>query len=453
MLERFLAYIKKEQLFSPSNKILLSVSGGMDSVLMCYLFSKTGFYFGIAHCNYFLREKISEEENKFTNEISKFFDVPFYDTKFKTREIALERKQSIQEVARDLRYEWLEKIREENGYDYIATAHHLSDSIETFLFNFGRGGGIRALHGILPKVGKVIRPLLFLTKSEVEEYLTAYRIQWRHDASNDTDKYNRNKIRHHVVPVFKDIYPSFEEKAGETISHLREVEAIFDWSIRHFRSQLMQTNESNHRIDLKLLHSYPAPSTILYELMKDFNFHRNQITQILASQTGKQFYSNSHQAIIDRQALLIRPKPQKREVKYYDIDRFVSKFSFEEYQLHFEVLEQLPKVYSTDQNIAYLDYHQLQFPLRLRHWKKGDRFQPIGMQGKSKKLQDYFSDLKLNRFEKEAVWIVVSKGEIAWIIGHRLDERFKLKENSKKAVKITFITRGKDRFESPKNQM
>ncbi|MEM0991925.1 MAG: tRNA lysidine(34) synthetase TilS [Bacteroidota bacterium] len=438
MLRRFLAYIEKKQLLSPTDRVLLSVSGGMDSVLLCHLFAASPYRFGIAHCNYTLRGAASEAEEDFTRQLATQLQVPFYHTTFPTQSIAAERKQSIQEVARDLRYEWLEATRQTHDYDYIATAHHLSDSIETLLFNLGRGGGIRALHGIQPKSEKLLHPMLFATKTEIETYLIQQHIPWQHDASNDTDKYSRNKIRHQIVPVFRELYPSFEQKAGETIDYLNEVEAIFNWSIAYFKSQLLKTTNQGSEIDLALLHSYPAPNTILYELLKDFGFHSDQIQQILDSSTGSQFYSASHRAVLDRERLVIQALVAPTQATY-QIETFISHFSFESHVLKFELLDTPPQEFIHAKNIAYLDYDQLQFPLQLRHWQPGDRFQPIGMQGKSKKLQDYFSDLKLNRFAKAEVWLLLSGEQICWVVDYRLDERYKLSAETKNVLRIEWL--------------
>ncbi|MEL6943211.1 MAG: tRNA lysidine(34) synthetase TilS, partial [Bacteroidota bacterium] len=295
MLDQFLDFIRKKEIFEPQQRILLAVSGGIDSVLLCHLFQQAKLSFGIAHCNFTLRAEASDEDEQFVADLAKQLEASFHTIRFKTNTLAQERKQSIQEVARDLRYDWLEEVRQKEGYDFIATAHHLSDSIETALFNFGRGSGIRGLHGIQAKVGKIIRPLLFATKSQIEQYVKAEDLKWRHDASNDTDKYSRNKIRHYIIPAFQEIYPSFEQKAGETIEHLQSVEQILNWSIAYFKQQIWSEKGENSYINLGKLHSYPSPNTILFELIRTLGFHRNQIPKILSSTIGSQFFSATHE--------------------------------------------------------------------------------------------------------------------------------------------------------------
>jgi len=433
MLKAFLEFIEKKELFASQQHILLAVSGGIDSVLLCHLFHRAKLSFSIAHCNFTLRAEASDEDEQFVTNLAQRLNVPFYSIRFETAAIAKERRQSIQEVARDLRYEWLEQIRAENNYAFIATAHHLSDSIETALFNFGRGSGIRGLHGIQAKVGKVIRPLLFVTKSEIEQDAKEKGLSWRQDASNDTDKYSRNKIRHHIIPTFQEIYPTFEQKAGETIEHLQAVEQIFDWSIAHFKQQIWSGKGANSYIDLKKLHSYPSPKTILFELIRTLGFHRNQIPKMLICKTGSQFFSATHELLVDRNHLIIKEIISKYKEEFIISDS-TSSIHLEQLELNFQILSELPNTFSKNQNIAYFDYNKLNFPLKLRHWKTGDRFQPLGMNGKSKKLQDFFSDLKLNRFEKEQVWLLESAGDICWVVGYRMDDRFKLMEETQKIL-------------------
>ncbi|MEM8523543.1 MAG: tRNA lysidine(34) synthetase TilS [Bacteroidota bacterium] len=435
MLDKFLAYLKKKNLFTQEQPILLAVSGGVDSILLCHLFHRAKLSFGIAHCNFTLRGEESDKDEQFVSDLAQQVDVPFHSIRFETLKITQERKQSIQEVARNLRYDWLEQIRVKESYDFIATAHHLSDSIETALFNFGRGSGIRGLHGIQAKFGKIIRPLLFATKKELEEYTKKENLTWRHDASNDTDKYSRNKIRHHIIPAFQEICPTFEQKAAETIEHLKAVEQIFDWSITHFKAQVWSEKNENSVIDLEKLSSCPSPETILFELVKTQGFHRNQIPRMLDSKIGSQFFSSTHELLIDRNQLIIRAMNSIVSQEFIIISSTTS-IALEDAELNFQILTELPDHFPNDQHTAYFDYDQLTFPLKLRHWKAGDRFQPLGMNGKSKKVQDFFSDLKLNRFEKEQVWLLESDGKICWLLAYRMDERFKLTKKTQKVLRI-----------------
>ncbi|MEM6697520.1 MAG: tRNA lysidine(34) synthetase TilS [Bacteroidota bacterium] len=438
MLNQFLVHIEKKNLFSKGQQVLIATSGGIDSVLLCYLFHQAKLPFGIAHCNFTLRAEASDEDEQFVANLAKQLGVSFHSIHFDTNTIAQKRKQSIQEVARDLRYEWLEKIRQANNYAFIATAHHLSDSIETVLFNFGRGSGIRGLHGIQAKVGKIIRPLLFATKSQIEQYMAEEGLDWRHDASNDTDKYSRNKIRHHIIPTFQEIYPTFEQKAGETIEHLQAVELIFDWSIAYLKQQIWSEKEESSYVNLEKLRSYPSTETILFEFIRTLGFHRNQIPKMLNSKTGSQFFSMTHELLIDRNHLVIK-KIELKNKKEFIIPDFTSSIHLGQLELTFQVLTEHPSAFTKHQNIAYFDYNKLTFPLKLRHWQSGDRFQPLGMNGKSKKLQDFFSDLKLSRFEKEQVWLLESANEICWVLGYRMDERFKLREKTRKILVVNLV--------------
>jgi len=442
MLRSFQQYIRQEQLFQPQQRILLAVSGGVDSVVLCHLFHRAKLNFGIAHCNFQLRGKASEEDATFVEKLANELEAAFFKTTFATEKIASERKISIQMAARDLRYEWLEHIRSQEQFDYIATAHHLNDSIETVLYNLTKGCGIRGLHGILPKVNQIVRPLLFATKKQIEAYTKAENTSFRHDASNDSDKYERNKLRHHVLPVLRELNPNFEQTAAQSIQHLRQAEQLYDVALATLREKWLTQTDEKMTIELAELQAHPAARTILYEWLSPFGFHQNQVGQLLESaqrQAGGLFFSDTHELLIDRTQLIVQPTTQQADAEHF-FPAPDGRLSLKEGILQIKGEVPPPATFTDDENVVYLDFSKLVFPLKLRRWQPGDVFQPLGMQGKHQKLQDFFTNQKLSRFDKERIWLLESAGEICWIVGHRLDERFKVTAKTQSCLHIHWQT-------------
>ena len=476
MISALLNHIKKEKLFSSTEKVLLTVSGGIDSVLMCELFHKAGLKFGIAHCNFQLRAEESDDDETFVNTLAEKYNVPFHFIKFNTSVYAKKNKLSIQVAARDLRYQWFEDIRKEYKYNYIATAHHQDDSIETFFINLIRGTGISGLHGILPKHGSIIRPMLFTTKNEIESYVKKHKLKYREDSSNASDKYVRNKIRHQVTPVLKELNPGFENTFNKTINHLREVELIYKNDIETKRSKIVKQEKSNILISIKGLKKLQPITTYLFEFLKPYNYNESIVEEIvlaLDGESGKQFFSNSYRLIKDREFLIIEQRKESQEIrskkqelrrksqesgiknqelrnkkpdpgldtkdseigvlinqKAIDLDNLKLSFKSEDISLGTEIQK--------SSSIAYLDLEKLEFPLKIRKWQKGDVFYPFGMKGK-KKLSDFFIDKKLPLNQKENTWLLTSKGKIAWVIGQRIDNRFKITEKTRKIYIVKLI--------------
>ncbi len=440
MEQAFLDYIKQQQLFSKNERILIAASAGIDSTVLCFLMKDWNYPFGLAHCNFLLRGKSSDEDEQFTKELAKYLDVSYYTTSFDTAQVAKTKKQSIQIAARELRYAWLEEIRQTHGFDYIATAHHLNDSIETTIYNFAKGCGIRGLHGISPKLRKVVRPLLFATKAEIETYAEENEVPFREDASNASDKYARNKIRHHVMPTLKSINPSLEQSAGRTIQNLVETEQLFDFLLKEIKKKILKEENNITTINSSKLLEYPAPSTVLFELVRTYNFPSDQIRQLVAhlDNSGSRYYSSTHELLVNRGEILIRKKPVARTT-VFEIKATVATINLGDVLLNMEHDVPPPKhLGAIPANVAYFDTETLSFPLKVRHWQAGDWFQPLGMKGKRQKLKDFFTHQKLSIFEKEDIWLLESQGDICWIIGKRIDERFKITNTTKNCVRISF---------------
>lgn len=445
MQKALLSYIQKENLFLSSDKILLTISGGIDSMLMCELFHKAELKFGIAHCNFQLRAEESEGDEAFIRTLAEKHNVPFHSVKFDTAIYAKKNKLSIQVAARQLRYQWFEEIRERYFYNYIATAHHQDDSIETFFINLIRGTGISGLHGILPKQGYIIRPMLFTTKDEIETYVEKQKLKYREDSSNVSDKYLRNKIRHHLVPVLKELSPSFENNINNSILHLREVELIYKNDIETKRSRIVKQEKKNTFISIQLLKKLHPITTYLYEFLKPFNFNEStvqEITPALDGESGKQFFSTTHRLIKDREFLIVESLELK--IKSENILKFQVKRNQQAIDIHGLKLKfnletiTLNSKLRTLNSTAALDFDKLEFPLEIRKWQQGDVFYPLGMKGK-KKLSDFFIDKKLSIHQKENTWLLTSTGRIVWVIGQRIDERFKITNKTRKIYIVELI--------------
>ncbi|MGQ0828201.1 MAG: tRNA lysidine(34) synthetase TilS [Bacteroidota bacterium] len=434
MQNAFLSYIKKENLFTPSDKILLTVSGGIDSVVMCELFYKAKLNFAIAHCNFQLRGKESDGDELFVKQLASTYKVPFFYERFDTSTHADKYKISIQMAARDLRYGWFEEIRKKEKFQYLATAHHLNDSIETFFINLLRGTGIAGLHGILPKQGKIIRPLLFATKNEIEAFAKKNKLKHHEDSSNVSDKYVRNKLRHHVIPIFKELNPDLENGINETVQRLKNVELIYKNEIENKRATIVKEEKNSVTISIRQLKKLQPLSAYLYNFLKLYNFNASTVEAIIAAldgESGKQFFSDTHRLIKDRDLLIIESLKSKVQSLKFKVKTTQKELFFDGLKLKFKSLSKLSTSDFRLPTSATIDFHKLQFPLEIRKWEKGDVFYPLGMKGK-KKLSDFFIDKKLSISQKENAWLLTSKGQIVWIIGLRIDDRFKITDKTDK---------------------
>ena len=434
MLKSFVKYISKNKLFTKKQKLLVAVSGGMDSVLLCHLLSKADFKFGIAHCNFQLRGRESDADEKFVSQLAKHFNVPFYVKNFNTENYAIDKGVSVQMAARELRYCWFEEIRIKNKYNFIAVAHHQDDEIETFFINLIRGTGIAGLHGIKAKAGWIIRPLLFTERKEIEEYIKKNKIKYREDSSNSSVKYLRNKIRHKLIPFLKELNPDIENTIKSNIERIKQIENIFQQLVGEKREELISKEKDIIKFDIKKLLELKNLEMFLFEFLKPYGFSGDIIGKIasgLKKESGKQFFSPSYRLLKDRTHLLVVPlEKEKKEQTYIITEGYKElnstlhlKFKKENIVKGFEVI----RAAST----GMFDLSKLIFPLTIRKWKQGDFFFPLGMKGK-KKLSDFFTDIKLSIFDKENIWLLCNGNDIIWIIGHRIDNRYKVTDKTKK---------------------
>lgn len=419
-------------------KTLLAVSGGIDSVVMCQLFYDAGFPFAIAHCNFQLRGAESDEDEQLVLALGKRYGVPVFTCKFDTDKYAREQKISTQMAARELRYKWFEELRAANHFQLIATAHHLNDNIETILFHFIKGSGIRGLRGIPKRNGKIIRPLLFASRNEIESYRQAKELNYREDSSNATDKYTRNKIRHQLLPMLKEINPAFEKTISDKIDLYSELEQLYEQSIKKKAAQLFLHRGNSVYIPLLRLKKTQNAATVLYEFLKGHGFTFAQIEDMLLAtdaEPGKQFISPSAHLIKDRRFFILSPVAESNCTPFY-LTESTTEVHLDTQILKVSHLPQAPQKITADNDIALLDKAKLSFPLVMRHWKTGDYFYPLGMKRKKKKLKKFFTDEKVPLNKKDTIWVVESGQKIVWVAGYRIDERFKITTSTKDVLKL-----------------
>ncbi|HVI43782.1 MAG TPA: tRNA lysidine(34) synthetase TilS [Chitinophaga sp.] len=440
LITQFKEYIAQQKLYDPSQRVLLAVSGGVDSVVMLHLFKEAGFQAGIAHCNFQLRDQESERDEQFVKDLAARLELPLHTVRFDTNEYTARHNVSIQVAARELRYNWLEETRQQGGYAFIATAHHMQDGVETALMNFCKGTGIAGLHGILPKQEHIIRPLLFAEKAALVAYAALRRIEYVEDSSNITDKYTRNFFRHHIIPLMQEAFPAAVKNMDNSISRIREAETLYQQAMERHRKRLLVQQGDNWMVPvLKLQKSVPL-QTIAWELFRGFGCSSAQVQQVLAllqSESGHYVETATHRIIRNRQWLLITPVTTVA-APLQVIDAAPARITYERGTLHIRQQERSNAAIPSAPSVAWLDATQVKFPLILRKWKQGDYFYPLGMR-KKKKLSRFLIDQKLSLPEKENVWVIESDKRIVWIIGMRIDDRFKIMPGTKEIVAIENI--------------
>ncbi|WP_111706337.1 tRNA lysidine(34) synthetase TilS [Lutibacter citreus] len=441
-------HINENLPFLKGKKLLVAISGGIDSVVLTHILQKLDYNISLAHCNFSLRGKESNKDEVFVKELGDKLEIPTHTIKFDTDKYALENGISTQMAARDLRYNWFQKIKDNYSLDYIITAHHKDDIIETFLINLTRGTGLNGLTGIPEINGDIIRPFLPFDRNDILIHATKNKLKWREDESNSSIKYVRNKIRHKVVPFLKEINPNLLDTLNSTLENLRGSQEIINDSISKIREKVVITKNNQLHFNIAKLKELNNPKIYLYELLNAYNFTNwKDVTNLLDAQTGKQVYSNTHKLLKDRDVLILSELVIDQIANYFEIPEFTSKIKipiklkFETVDIPFDTKNHSTKIFSelilNDSNTISIDYDKLKFPLTLKKWEKGDFFYPIGLNGK-KKLSKFFKDEKLSLLEKESAWLLCSNNEIVWVIGKRLDERFKVTKTTCKLLKIKF---------------
>jgi tRNA(Ile)-lysidine synthase len=433
MLKQFKQHIQKNLPFLKENKLLLAISGGVDSVVLAYLCKEINLNIALAHCNFNLRNKESDADEEFVLELAKNWNLEVFIENFNTKQFAIDKKMSTQVAARTLRYFWFDEIASQLQYQYILTAHHADDNFETFLINLSRGTGLDGLLGI-PEVNQtIVRPLLPYKREDIENFAKQKKLKWREDSSNSSTKYLRNKLRHDVIPILKGINPKLLQNFAKTQQYLNDIKDIVDDRVDDVAKKIVShTSNNGIAININKLQQLSNTKAYLYELLNAYGFTQwEDILDLLTAQPGKQVFSNTHRLLKDRNHLILSEiKEQPNEIiKIVESQSLVlAPFG----QLAIEEVESIQK---TSKHIAYVDKALLKFPLTLKPWQEGDYFYPSGMTGK-KKLSKYFKDEKMSLLDKEHVWLLCSENDVVWILNHRVDNRFVVSDKTKNILKI-----------------
>lgn len=434
MLENFKKHISEIFPFLNQQKLLIAISGGLDSVVMAHLLHVLEYTIAFAHCNFQLRGEESDMDEEYVKGLAENLQVKIHTKRFDTEGYAAQQKVSIQMAARSLRYEWFQELASSFQYDYILTAHHADDSLETFLINLSRGTGIDGLIGIPARNGNIIRPLLPFSRKEIKNYATANNLQWREDSSNASTKYIRNKIRHEIVPSLKELHPTFMENFQVTQKYLQESKAIINSSIQKLREKVItELDNGIIGIDIEKINENSYTEAHIYELLKSYGFTAwNDIMDVLKGQSGKQIVAKNYRLIKDRTHVLVQPLHEEEEVREIEILENTKSITN---PINLQ-LEEVSNVTTTGNTVLYVDKKLLKFPLTIRKWKNGDYFYPHGMKGR-KKLSKYFKDEKYSLIDKENQWLLCNEGHIVWVIGKRSDNRYKLTQPTNTIIKFT----------------
>lgn len=428
MLKEFQQYIDQQKLCNSDNRILVAVSGGVDSIVMLDLFVKANYQIAIAHCNFQLRGKESNSDEQFVNNLAEKYRIKLFVKSFETKNYANHHKLSIQVAARDLRYSWFEELLDKDNFDYVAVAQHADDQVETFFINLLRGSGLAGLKGMPLKRDNIIRPLLFANRKQIMMYAEENKLDFREDSSNKEDIYLRNKIRLKLLPELEKLSANAPVAIVESMNYLNESDVLLKQLIDEKYNSLYKEKEGFIRVSKNDVVKLQPMDIWLYYLMKRFGFNRdttNNMTEaIIRTQIGQTFVSETHEAIIDRENLLIRPV-KEMDLKEYFVQNEQDKIT-EPLILNFERISKNETFkIKSEASVAQIDEGKLIYPLKIRRWNHGDRFAPFGMKG-SKLLSDYFIDNKINLFEKQNIWLLISGNDIVWVIGHRISEKYKI---------------------------
>jgi len=460
LLQCFREFISKEDLFSPKDTLLLAVSGGIDSVVLCELCEQAGYHFIIAHCNFQLRGQESERDELFVRGLAEKYKKTILVKKFETAQYAASNKVSIQVAARELRYAWFDEImsrqtsdvnRETSDFQlptsdlsshvsrlssHVLTTHHLDDNIETMLMNFFKGSGIAGLRGMLPKQDKIVRPLLFAKKEAIQQFADVHKLAWVEDSSNQSDKYTRNYFRNQLIPLVKNSYPEATQNLAGNLQRFRDIEVLYHQAIDLHKKKLLQYKGKEVHIPVLKLQKTAPLISVVYEIIKEYNFTPDQSAEVpalLESETGRYIQSATHRIIKNRQWLIIAPVENKEAFNI--LIEMPGKLEFEMGNLELALVPALQAKIPTTAAMAFLDAGRIKFPLLLRKWKTGDYFYPLGMR-KKKKLSRFFIDQKLSKTDKEKVWVLEMDKKIIWIVGHRIDDRFKITDSTRQVLQI-----------------
>jgi len=433
MLKPLIAFIQKHNLFTTEERILLAISGGLDSMVMLSLFIEGGFKIGVAHANFRLRGEESEGDEAFVKSFCEARGIPFFTTAFDTNNYAAEKKISIQMAARELRYVWFRQLIKLHGFSKIATAHHADDQAETIFLNMVKGEGLNGLTGMPLSKRNVIRPLMFATKDDLKHYARNHHLKWREDSSNKEDNYHRNFIRHQIFPRIHKINPGINDSLLRTSVKAKGEMVILKYGLDALKLRFFTADDERVLINKKIFHEFTEPA-VCWRLLEEFGFSLDQAENIVGAvnnQPGKFFLSQTHRLVVDRDALIVQPLNAETKNEIVEIIG-EGKFKLGNQELECQITT---GPFSTNSSEAWLDYNKLRFPLTWRKWKTGDRFIPLGMTG-FKKVSDFLIDEKVSLADKDEATVIESAGEIVWVVGMRMDDRVKQSDGSIKTFKV-----------------
>lgn len=436
MLSKLQIHLHNNLPFLIKRKLLLAVSGGLDSMVLVHQFKELGYDISIAHCNFNLRDEESDADEQFVRKYAEDNNIKLFVTNFNTRLFAEDTKQSIQISARQLRYSWFAELLQQNDLNFLLTAHHLDDSIETFLINFTRGTGLEGLTGIPEINDKAVRPLLPFTREEIETYAKNNDITWREDSSNASNKYLRNKLRHDVVPVLKKLNPSFADSFAQTLVHLQQAQSMVQDAAILIYKQVVTEKHNQKYFDVLQLKRLPNYRAYLYQWLTPFGFSAwEDIFNLINAQSGKFVVAQGYRLLKDRDYLILEPLPIHEEL-VYAISEGQSAVN---HPIHLKLSQVAAVKEISKNNSIFVDNHLINYPLFLRKWQEGDYFYPYGMNGQKKKVSKYFKDEKFSISDKENTWLLCSENQVIWVVGHRADNRYKVTENTTQILKIEVL--------------
>lgn len=440
LLDEFEKYVADNELFTHDDKILLTVSGGVDSMVLMSLTAAAGYKFGVAHCNFQLRGKESDEDELLVEHEAKRLGVEFFNKRFDTTAEMERTGESMEMAARRLRYAWFKELCDEHGYTVIAIAHHINDSIETFFINMLRGTGLRGLTGINNHVGRIVRPLMFTNRKEIHDYAIAHRIPFREDSSNRSTKYLRNKVRIGLIPMLREITPQFTTIMRRNVSRLSQAQDFITASMSIIKRDIIEQSGDIRTIRVQRINGSLPRNFVIYEILSEEYGFKGDVVDALChaldnNSTGRRFYAREWVAVVDRGDIVASPITEED-----DCEVMVERRTLRSYVggsvLYYQYCD-IDFIDTLDQgeNVALIDADKLSYPLRLRRWREGDWFQPLGMSGR-KKISDYLIDKKVSMAQKSRQFVLLSGDDIVWVVGRRLDDRFAVTKRTERVLRI-----------------
>ena len=439
--EKFSSYVRERSLCTADERILLAVSGGVDSMVMLSLFVRCGYRVGVAHCNFQLRGREADEDDVLVEQQAARYGVPYFGARFDTLAEVAATGDSVEMAARRLRYGWFDKLCDEHGYDKIAIAHHADDSIETFFINLLRGTGLRGLTGISTRMGRVVRPLMFASRREILEYAVAQKIPFREDSSNRSTKYLRNKIRLGLIPRIREINPKFTDLMRRNIERLTDTQLFIDAAVAHMREDVVTQADGIATIHVERIEAAYPRNFAVYELLSSQYGFKGDVCDALCralseAATGRRFYAREYVATVDRGRILVE-RIAPGDACEVTVEQGAQRSYCGNMVLYFEACDiDDIRAYDVPEQVALLDADLLRYPLRLRRWREGDTFIPFGMEGR-KKVSDYLIDRKVSLPEKQRQFVLLSGDEIVWLVGRRIDDRYRLTDRTENVLRIT----------------